>query len=69
MKTTTFIVRSYYDAEAIGSATLDAGQFACYEAMSQSPEGIIRLGALPHTYYDLDDEYQGTHEDTLVYLD
>lgn len=27
-----------------------------------------RLGAMPHDTYELDAEYQGTHEDTLVYL-
>ena len=64
-----YIVRSYYDAEAIGSADLTDEQFAHYTAMAQSPEGIIRLGAMPHSYYALDAEHQDTHEDTPVYLD
>jgi len=27
-----------------------------------------RIGAMPHDYYELDADYQDTHEDTLVYL-
>jgi hypothetical protein len=27
-----------------------------------------RLGAMPHDTYELHPDYQGTHEDTLVYL-
>lgn len=66
---TTYTVRRYSDAKAIGSANLTAEQFAHYEAMAQQPEGIIRLGAMPHSYYDLDANYQDTHEDTSIYLD
>ena len=67
--TQTHTVRRYNDGKAIGSANLTSEQFTHYEAMSQQPEGLIRLGALPHDYYDLDGEYQDTHEDTTVYLD
>lgn len=31
--------------------------------------GTIRFGALPHDFYDLDPEYQHTHEDTTVYIE
>lgn len=27
-----------------------------------------RLGSLPHDWYDLDAEYQDTHEDKMVYI-
>ena len=66
---TCYTVRRYNDAEAIGEANLTAEQYRHYEGMAQQPEGIIRLGALPHAYYDLDADYQDTHEDTSVYLD
>lgn len=69
MKMTAYTVRRYNDSQAIGTATLTDEQFAHYEAMSQQPEGIIRLGALPHDYYDLDAEHQDASENTSVYLD
>lgn len=68
METTSYTVTRYIDGQAIGRATLTAEQFAHYSAMAQQPEGVIRLGALPHNYYDLDSEYQDTHEDTTVFL-
>lgn len=67
--TTHYHVRRYDNADAIGDANLTAEQFAHYMAMAQQPEGLIRLGALPHDYYDLDADHQDTHEDTTVYLD
>lgn len=57
------------NGKAVGSANLTAEQFRRYEAMAQQPEGLIRLGAMPHDYYDLDAEYQGLSEDTTIYLD
>ena len=69
MTTTSYTVRRCNDNQAIGSANLTDEQYRHYEAMSQQPEGLIRLGALPHDYYDLDGEYQDAHEDTTIYLD
>jgi hypothetical protein len=68
-ETTTYTVRRYSDNQAIGESKLTAEQFAHYEGMSQQPEGLIRLGAMPHDYYDLEPEYQDTHEDTTIWLD
>lgn len=65
----TYKVTRYNDGEVIGKAVLTAEQFAHYEAMSQQPEGTIRLGALPHSYYDLKAEYQDTGENVTVWLD
>jgi hypothetical protein len=62
-------VKRYQDGQTIGSASITNEQFAHYMAMSQQPEGIIRLGALPHDYYDLDADYQDMSADTTVYLD
>jgi hypothetical protein len=28
----------------------------------------VRLGSLPHDFYELDTEYQDLHEDTTVYM-
>ncbi len=69
MNTTRYSVCRYNDGQAIGTADLTAERFADYRAMSQKPEGLIRLGALPHDMYDLEADYQDTHEDTTVYLD
>lgn len=66
--TTTYTVYRYKDGEAIGTSSLTAEEWAHYEAMCQQPEGLINLGDLPHSYYDLDEEFQDTHQDTTVYL-
>lgn len=67
---TIYQITRYNDGKAIGSVGLTAEQFARYESLAQQPEGIIiRLGAMPHDLYELDVEYQDTHEDALVYLD
>lgn len=66
---TTHDVVRYSDGQVIGLVNLTADQFGEYESQAQQPEGLIRLGALPHDFYELDDEYQDTHEDTTVYLD
>ncbi len=65
----TYQVKRYNDGQAIGSVDLTADQFARYERIAQQPEGIVRLGAMPHDLYNLDTEYQDTHEDTSIYLD
>lgn len=62
------VVRRYHDAKAIGTCPSEA-QYKRYMTMAQQPEGLIRLGAMPHDMYDLDEEYQDTHEDTTVYID
>lgn len=69
MKTKTYKVTRYNDGEVIGEAVLTVEQYTHYEAMSQQPEGIINLGALPHSYYDLKTEYQDAGEDVVVWLD
>lgn len=66
---TTHDVCRYSDGQVIGIANLTADQFAAYESQAQQPEGLIRLSALPHDFYELDDEFQDAHEDTTVYLD
>lgn len=67
--TTTYTVTRYSDGQAIGRSELTVEQFGHYQSMAQQPEGIIRLGALPHDYYDLDVDYQDESENTTVYLD
>lgn len=54
----------YNDGKKIGTTSHTESE---WKAMSQQPEGLIRLGALPHDSYDLMPEYQGLHEDTAVY--
>ena len=68
METTTYFLARYQDGHEIGVAVLTADQFSRYMAMSDQPQGTVRLGSLPHDYYDLDPEYQDTHEDTTVFL-
>lgn len=67
--TTVYQVKRYNDGKMIGKAKRTVEQFADYKAMAQGPEGLIRLGALPHNMYDLDAEHRCTHEDTTVFLD
>jgi hypothetical protein len=67
--TTTHDIVRYNDGQIIGTVNLTADQFSAYESQAQQPEGLIRLGALPHDLYELDAEYQDAHEDTTVYLD
>lgn len=64
-----YAVTRHIDGVVVGHANLTPAQFAHYESMAQQPEGLIRLGALPHSYYDLDEEYQDLHDDTTVWLD
>lgn len=65
----TYKVTRYNDGQVMGKVQLSEERFADYQAMSQQPEGIIRLGAMPADMYELDAEYQDCHEDTTVYLD
>ena len=67
--TTTYDVRRYHDAEAIGTAELTDEQFRQYMGMAQQPEGLLRLGSLPHAWYELHPDYQAEGEDTTIYLD
>lgn len=69
MKMAQYNVIRYNDGKCIGSANLTDQQHKHYLAMSQQPEGIIRLGALPHDYYDLDEDCQDESGDTVVYID
>ncbi len=57
---------NYATGEKIGTTTLTSIEWA---AMSQQPEGIVRLGALTHAVYELDADEQGLHEDTTVYAE
>lgn len=66
---TKYQVKRYDTGKVIGEVELTPEQFRRYESLAQQPEGIIRLGAMPHDLYDLDAEYQDTHEDTTIYLD
>jgi len=65
---TCYSLYRYEDSTEIGHAVLTAEQHANYVAMADGDAGAIRLGALPHDWYDLDDDYQDTHEDTAVYF-
>ena len=65
----TYNVKRYNDGRVIGSVDLSVEQFSRYESLAQQPEGLIRLGAIPHDLYELEVEYQDTHEDSCVYLD
>jgi hypothetical protein len=67
--TTTYDVRRYSDAEILGTAELTAEQFDHYMGMAQQPEGLLRLGSLPHAWYELHEDFQGEGEDTTIYLD
>lgn len=64
-----YAVRNYQTGEIIGHSTLTDEQFAHYESMSDRDTGAIRLGALPHDFYELNQDAQDTHEDTAVFLD
>lgn len=56
------------DEKVIGTANLTNEQFRHYQEMAKSPEGWIRVGALPSDFYDLASEHQDTHDDTNVYI-
>ena len=67
--TTKYTVRNYQDNHAVGSVELTSEQFRHYMSMAQQPQGLIRLGNMPHDLYNLDEQYQDLHEDTTIYLD
>jgi hypothetical protein len=69
MTKTKYDVKNYATGETIGAANLTDEQFAHYMSMAQQPEGLIRLGAMPHDMYDLDSEHQDAGENTTIYLD
>ena len=69
MTTTSYTVRRYSDNEALGRVDLTDEQFARYAAMSQQPQGVIRLGAMPHDLYSLDVEYQDESPESVIWLD
>ncbi len=61
--TNTQTLKLYPSGEAIGTIKYDSAH------MPNGALGTVRLGSIPHDLYDLDEEYQGTHEDHLVYSD
>lgn len=69
MSKSKYSVVRYNDGEVIGSVELTAEQFARYERLSQQPEGLVRLGAMPHDLYNLDTDHQDESENTTIYLD
>ncbi len=68
-KTTNYTIRRYGDNQAIGTVDLTGEQFNVYESMCQTPQGLIRLGAMPHDLYGLYEEFQDISENTSVWLD
>lgn len=67
--TEKFSVKRYSDNQTIGHVTLTPDQYARYESLSQQPEGLAKIGELPHDLYDLDEEYQSSHQDTVIFLE
>lgn len=66
--TTRYALTRYQDGVVLGYAILTDEQFCHYSDMSQQPQGLMRLGAMPHDWYELKDQYQDAHEDTTVFL-
>lgn len=64
--TTTYTIRDYATAKAIGEITLTDEQFRRYERAAQQPEGLIALSSLPGKIDDLSETMDGS---TTVYLD
>lgn len=64
----TFHLRRYSDNVQIGNYTITHDQLMHWKAIALERESIIRLGALPHGYYDLYPEFQDTPEHTLVFI-
>lgn len=65
---TGYTVITYQDGVIVGHVELTDEQFAHYIEMSQKPEGIIRLGDMPHDYYNLYPQYQDLNPDTTIFL-
>lgn len=59
----------YNDSVTIGTVNMTPEQLQAYEGMAQQPEGLVPLGGLPSGWYELYPEYQGTSEDTTVYIE
>lgn len=66
---TAYSLIRYNDGVTIGRGNLTPDQLARYVDMAQKPEGIIRLGALPHDFYELDADYQDTSAETTVFFE
>lgn len=67
--TEKFAVKRYCDNQTIGHVTLTPEQYSQYESLSQQPEGLVKIGELPHELYDLDKNYQDLHQDTVIFLE
>jgi hypothetical protein len=67
--TETHVLYTYADKREVGTSELTAKQYRHYVAMSDQHTGAIRLGALPHDYYDLAPEFQDLPENTTVYIE
>lgn len=65
---TRYALTRYQDGVVLGYALLKAEEFRHYSDMAQQPQGLIRLGAIPHDWYNLKADYQDSHEDTTVFL-
>jgi len=64
----TYELIRYGDNETLGHFDLTDAQHAHYLEISQQPQGLIRLGDLPHDLYALEPEHQGTSENTTVWI-
>ncbi len=62
-KTQTYTLKLYPSGKEIGTMTHSD------ELMPHGAMGPTRLGSLPHDLYDIEEEYQDTHEDQLVYAE
>lgn len=67
--TERYSVKRYSDNVVIGHVTLTPAQFSRYDAMSQQPGGLAKIGELPHDLYELDEEYQDAGPDTVIFLE
>ncbi len=67
--TTSYSVTRYRDGAVIGRVDLTPGQYRRYAAIAQMPEGLVRLGDMPHDLYDLHEGHQGESPDTTIWLD
>lgn len=68
MKYKPYTLHRYSDGIKIGYAPLTKEEFRNYLNMSQMPEGIVSLRHLPHSWYELLEEYQDTSGETTVFI-
>lgn len=68
-ETRTSSLMRYSDGVRIGTVTMTESEYEEWEGALQQPQGLIRLGDLPHRLYDLDEEYQDASPDTTVYYE